>query len=370
MSGAKPLGVGVVGLSASRGWAGRAYIAALEAVDGLELRGVAASSERTARAAAEKYGLPHAFPGVEELAASDAIDLIMIAVRVPRHRELLLAAREARKPVFCEWPLARTLDEADELVDAFSDHHTFVGLQARAAPEMRYLRDLIDQGYVGEVLSTTMLGSGIQWGPTVDSGTSYLIDRDNGATLLTIPFGHTIDAFSMVVGEFEHLAATTATRRGTVTDTDDGRQLPMTAEDQIAVHGTLHGGAVASVHYRGGESRATNFAWEINGTDGDLRISGPSGHTQSRRLTVSGARGGEGLSAMTVPERYDRFPELAGGISHALAHSLVDIIQDLADGGSRTPDFAHARERHRLLDRIQRSARTGERIDGSVAIGS
>jgi predicted dehydrogenase len=52
----------------------------------------------------------------------------------------------------------------------------------------------------------------------------------------------------------------------------------MTAADQVAVRGVLESGAVASVHFRGGMSRATNFHWEINGTDGDLVLTGGSGH--------------------------------------------------------------------------------------------
>ena len=55
------------------------------------------------------------------------------------------------------------------------------GLQARSAPVVSYVRDLIGQGYVGEVLSTTLIGSGMGWGPTVEPFNAYMNDKKNGA---------------------------------------------------------------------------------------------------------------------------------------------------------------------------------------------
>ena len=54
--------------------------------------------------------------------------------------------------------------------------------------------------------------------------------------------------------------------------------MPMTAEDQVAISGLLEGGAVATVHYRGGFSRGTNFRWEINGSEGDIVAIADAGH--------------------------------------------------------------------------------------------
>jgi predicted dehydrogenase len=61
-------------------------------------------------------------------------------------------------------------------------------------------------------------------------------------------------------------------------------------DDRIAVTGILESGAVAAVHYRGGVSRSTNFLWEINGTEGDLLVTGGSGHLQFGQVTIHGAR--------------------------------------------------------------------------------
>jgi hypothetical protein len=88
-----------------------------------------------------------------------------------------------------------------------------VGLQARSAPLINNVRDLVRDGYVGVALSTTLIGSVRGWGAETDRSSSYLVDARNGATLLTIPFGHTVDALCYCLGEFTELTATTATRR-------------------------------------------------------------------------------------------------------------------------------------------------------------
>ncbi|WP_329371949.1 Gfo/Idh/MocA family protein [Streptomyces sp. NBC_01483] len=357
-----PIGVGFIGLSASGGWAAQAHLPALAAVPGYEVRALSASSPASAKAAGEKYGIPLAFGSAEELVRCDEVDLVVVTVKVPHHRELALAALEAGKMVFSEWPLGNGLAEAEELaaVAEAKGIRTFVGLQARSAPPVRYVRDLIADGYVGEVLSTSLIASGRGWGAEFAPGGEYLLDRANGATLLTIPFGHTIDAVTMALGEFTGLQATLATRRPQVRNAATGQLVSMTAPDQVAVTGVLEGGAVASVHFRGGASRATNFHWEINGTDGDLLLTGGSGHLQFGQVTVHGAQGEDTeLKELPVPSSYSSVVRLATSgteVWYPVAHAYDQIRADLAAGTHHAPDFAHAARRHRLLDRVERAA--------------
>src|SRR5204862_5546262 len=131
------------------------------------------------------------------------------------------------------------------------------GLQARSAPAVAYVRDLIEQGYVGEVLSTTLIGSGMGWGPTVEAYNAYLNDKSNGATMLSIALGHAADALCHCLGEVRELSATMASRRTSATIVGTDERAPMTAADQIAVTGLLEGGAAFAIHYRGGVSRGT-----------------------------------------------------------------------------------------------------------------
>jgi predicted dehydrogenase len=211
------------------------------------------------------------------------VDLIAVSVRVPTHRELVSAAVQAGKAVYCEWPLGNGLAETEEIARLAGEHDvpTIVGLQIRANPVMNYLRDLVADGYVGEVLSTTVIGSaGGNWGAYSDPNRRYVLDPVNGATLLTVPFSHALDGLAWVLGEPQRLHSQHTRRRRSVTEAETGERLGMTSPDQVVASGRLTGGAVASVHYRGGQFRGVNFHWEINGTEGDIVVTAPVGHIQ------------------------------------------------------------------------------------------
>jgi predicted dehydrogenase len=225
----------------------------------------------------------------------------------------------------------------------------------------RWLRELVSDGYVGEVLSTTVVASTAGWGAETSERMRYTLDRESGATMLSIAFGHAIDAVTMVVGELEEVMATTATRRPRVTLTGSGEKLLMTAEDQVAISGTFAGGGILSAHYRGG--MVPGFWMRIDGTQGTLEVSAPT-HPHIARVTVRAARGSEDLTELKQPDHYDADPGSAGTPEHTLAHAYSAIRDDLVHGTSIAPDFTHAVRRHRLLDAIARSAETGRRVQG------
>jgi predicted dehydrogenase len=131
---------------------------------------------RIRRTAGKLFDVPLAFDNQHDLVNSDAVDVVAVTVKVPHHLELATAALEAGEAVYCEWPLGNGLAEAETLAALARKPGVLAvaGLQARAAPAVAYIRDLVSQGFVGEVLSTTLVGSGMEpcRGRT-GSGTTY-----------------------------------------------------------------------------------------------------------------------------------------------------------------------------------------------------
>jgi hypothetical protein len=60
--------------------------------DDFELAGVANTSLASARPAAAAFGLPRAFKSTAELVASPDVDVVVVTVKVPCHRELVSEA--------------------------------------------------------------------------------------------------------------------------------------------------------------------------------------------------------------------------------------------------------------------------------------
>src|SRR5213075_2181756 len=154
------LGVGIIGVSPVRGWAATAHIPALRALPNYETRALSAHSAESARAAGEAFGVSAVFSDHEQLVTQPDIDLVAVTVKVPHHRELVSAALTAGKAVYCEWPLGRDLDDARAMAALAAERgvRTVVGFQARQAPAIEFVGELLSDGYVGEVLSTTIVG--------------------------------------------------------------------------------------------------------------------------------------------------------------------------------------------------------------------
>lgn len=357
--------VGIVGLQPGESWAAQAHLPALRALpDDYEVLGVANTSLASAEAAARACGIPRAFSNGAELIASPDVDIVVVTVKIPHHFDIVKMALEAGKPVYCEWALGNGLVEAKQLADLARTKGVLgvIGTQARVAPEIDYLRQLIAEGYVGEVLSTTVIGNGMSWGAEIDQRNTYLLDPSNGATLLTIPFGHTMAAVQNVLGNISQVSARLACRRQSVRVHETNEILPMTAPDQVLVEGILASGAPIAVHYRGGRPRGTQFLWEINGTEGDLQVVGDSGHAQLAQLSIKGSRG---------EDREMRVLELpaaphAGWPQHPVPRNVARLYammaQDLRNGTSTAPNFDDAVQLHRLLAAVETSAETGRRV--------
>ena len=362
------LGVGIIGVNPVRGWAATAHIPALRALPNYEIRGLSAHSEGTARAAGEAFGVGAVFSDHEQLVNRPDIDVVSVTVRAPLHRELVSAALEAGKAVYCEWPLGRDLDEARAMATLAAEKglRTVVGLQARLAPAIEFVRELLHDGYVGEVLSTTMVGLSVAGG-VVGQPNAYMLDRANGANVVTIAAGHSLDVLAYVLGEFAELSAVSDLRRPLIGIRETGEQIVKTAADQIAVIGTLAFGATASIHIREAVAGGTGFSWEINGTDGTLRITAAEAQPQIFPLTVAGAQGRNEPAELAVPERLTyRWPELAsleGAPAFNVGRAYAAFAADIDYGTHTVPDFADAVRRHELIASIETAAASGGRVE-------
>src|SRR5438046_3260098 len=246
-----PLGVGIIGVSPVRGWATTAHVPALRALPNYQIAALSAHNMESARAAGEAFGVSAVFTDHEQLVAQPDIDVVAVTVKVPHHRELVSAAIAAGKAVYCEWPLGRDLDDARAMaaLAARRGVRTVVGLQARQAPAIEFVQQLLRDGYVGQVLSTTMVGLSIP-GDVVGQPNAYMLDKTNGANLLTVAVGHSLDLLNYVLGEFADLSAVSNLRRPLITIGESRERIVKSATEQSALRGTLTSGPPCSIRVR------------------------------------------------------------------------------------------------------------------------
>jgi predicted dehydrogenase len=368
------IGVGIIGVNAERGWASTAHIPALRALDGYEIRALSSSKQASADAVRAKFGVAATYASHEELVTRQDVDLVVVTVKAPNHFDLVTAALNAGKAVYCEWPLGSDLDEARQMAELATKQqaNTIIGLQARLAPQIEYARDLVAANYVGEVLSTTMFGLQ-STGGTVAPANVYMMDNSSGANLLTVSVGHSLDALSHVLGELESLSALTAIRRPHVRVEGTNNQIARSSADQIAVLGQLESHATASLHIHEGSAGGTGFLWEIHGSDGTLRITADWSLPEIFPLTISGATGKDEIAELVVPATYLDEPAaltaLTGQPAYNVGRVYASYAKDLKEGTHATAGFAAAVSRHEVIAAIEEAAVSGDRVRAHPARG-
>src|SRR6202030_4085658 len=147
--------LGLIGASVKGTWSARSHLPAVQASSEVELTAVCTTKADSAEAARRAWGARLAFDDYRKMVASPEIDAVAVVVRVPSHYAPTKAALEAGKHVYCEWPLGRTTAEAVELA-ALAENRglvTAVGLQARVNPAVVHLKELLEAGFVGEVMA-------------------------------------------------------------------------------------------------------------------------------------------------------------------------------------------------------------------------
>ncbi|CAL2071467.1 Oxidoreductase [Streptomyces murinus] len=363
--------VGVVGANPERSWAARAHLPGLSTLPDYEVTAVATSREESARAAAERFGARHAFTDGRELATSPDVDLVVVAVRVPAHFPLVEAAVAAGKHVYCEWPLGRTTKEAEVLAQAAaasSGHHA-VGLQARLAPTVRYARQLIADGYVGQVTSASVRGARDR-GTTnqIPGWAAYVLDRFSGAGTLEVAGGHTLDVLEQLLGPVVQLSGALATRRSDFVLAETGAPFQATAADNVLVQGRLADDTPVSVHLHDGRVTEARTTIEIAGTEGTLTLettgAGAGAGIQISELRLTGSTLAEDGTprVLTVPAGHrqvpDTLPEL--GVLN-VAQTYARLAEDIRQGTHTVADFDAALRLHRLLDGVRASDESGTR---------
>ena len=360
----KKIRVGLIGASASYGWGMRSHIPALLALPEYELTAVCTGHRETAETSAKQYGVSLAFHDYHEMVKHPDIDLVSVAVRGPLHYPMVIAALEAGKHVFCEWPLGANLQEARDmatLAQSKGVRHV-VGLQARVDPALMRLRELLEEGYLGEVLtcSTSMFLPGIL---ERDSGQVWMADMKTGAGALALATGTAIDVICFCVGEFKEVSCRVTTQVPQWDILETGKKVNVTAPDNVLVSGLLDNGAVASVHVAVIPWHGTGWRMEVYGKERTL-VASSDQPPQRADIRLQGGRNKDsGLEELPVPDRLTWVPqEMPKGAPFNIAQLYRRLSEAIRSNEDAAPDFNLAVTRHRLLDAIQQSSDRGQQV--------
>lgn len=351
------LRVGIVGGNAERAWAHDAHVPALATLPQFELAAVSARTQELADKAAAAFRAPRAFGDSLALVRDPGIDVVAVTVKVPEHRAIVLAALEAGKHVYCEWPLGRDVGEAEEMARAASrarSSHVVIGLQALCAPAVRHAAKLVASGALGAPRMLRVISPTAGWGKEAPPFYAYLQDKRNGATLSTIGAGHTLAAMEALVGAYAEVDARSAIQQEQVRITGTDQVVQRTCPDHLLVLGKHASGCLSSLEVMGGQVRES-FRMDLIASRGALGISSrqPLGGFQVTNLEFESSPAREPMPAPVSPG-------LVGPPAN-VAETWSLFGDDIRTGKRTVADFEVALRLTRLLDAIDAAAEQGRR---------
>ena len=310
----------------------------------------------TAQAIAAEFGIPLALDDEQALIGRPDVDLVVILTPALDHARLARLVIAAGKDVYSEWPLSTTTAESEELLalaKAKGVRH-IVGLQRRFGPSSRYLRDLIAQGYVGEMRSASMTVNVDAFGDSMPSIHSWSFDVRNFGNTLSVYGGHFGDVLFNAVGFPTALTAIVRNQFPVITVSDTGEAVATTRPDAAMAIGTLENGAVFAVQIEGGQRHRTGLQIDITGTNGVLRITNERAFQNKDDNTIQGMKGDENSFApLPVPVEYRPLDGAGLDVSQQdVAYLYSAYAQDRKNGTSDASNFADAVRQHRVIDRM------------------
>lgn len=233
-------------------------------IENARITAVADAVEEAAKAAAEELGVEKCFSDYKEILSDPEIDAVIVVAPTNLHKQIVIDCAAAGKHIFCEKPMAMTVEECDEMIAACDRHKVKlqIGFMRRFDASFREAKRLVEEGAIGELVQ---IHSNTR-GPSKPRPWMYDIKKSNG--ILAEVNSHDIDAVRWMAGsDIETVYAVAGNFRNPEAEADYPDYY-----DSVLMSGTLKSGVhfcidgAAYVQY-GYDSRM-----ELIGTKGKIQV--------------------------------------------------------------------------------------------------
>jgi predicted dehydrogenase len=367
------IGIGLVGYKFMGRTHSNAYrqVARFFDVDPVpRMRVLCGRNESAVKVAADALGWEGYETDYGRMLERDDIGLVDVSTPGHTHRELTIAALEAGKHVLCEKPLANTLGEAREMLEAARRAGTanMVCHNYRRVPAVQLAKRLVEEGRLGEIrhwravyLQDWLLDPlfPINW---------RLRKETAGSGSLGDIGSHIVDLAHFLVGNItEVIGATETFIKERPLDEEDGAETgQVTVDDWAAFLARFENGAVGSFEAtRLAPGRKAYESFEINGSNGSMIFN----LERMNELQVYFADDpSEGLGFRTVLVTEPEHPYMQAwwppghiiGYEHTFVHTVKDLMEGIATGGSPAPTFEDGYRCQAVLEAVERSVESRE----------
>lgn len=333
-----------------------AYLPALKTIDDVEIVAISSARSSSAQDAASAFGIPHAYDDWKAMIDRHPVDFVAIATPTIYHAPMTLAALEAGAHVLCEKPMAMNADESRQMLekaDALGRVHA-IGHELRFNPNRRKIRQLIADGYIGEVRHANLVNISAAWGDPASrpAGDWWSLDEMGGGRL-GANGSHQFDLIRYWLGDIGALTGQIATMVPNRVDKSTGESWVATADDQCSFTAEMQSGALVTCFMSGAARHTVGNQTQIFGSEGTIRL-----FDADEKLMV--ARAGEDFVDMSETDPNAALPGVNKGIWNV---SVVGMMHELcaAIREDRQPNtaatFADGLATQIAMDAVRQSSR-------------
>lgn len=358
---AKPVRVAVIGT----GFGSTVHIPALAHVDGIELVAVCSRRQERASRVAAQYNIPTASTDWRDVINDPGVDAVVIVTPPYLHHQMVITAIEAGKHVLCEKPLARNLAETRDM-SRLAERAGIVAMvnqPFRYLPIRRRVKELIDEGYIGEPQGLSMIIFNAQLADPEGKRFGWLMEDDKAGGMLRAVGSHYIDTIRWWLGDIDAVAGITGTMVKRRRLPDSSSIASVDADDNFAFVFRLENGGIGSVHFSSTAPTDAGESVTITGSEGMLIMEGDT--------ELFGARKRDpGLRELAIPDRLTpKLPEF----NHKLTRPTILLMRDWVkaihegEGATFSPSFIDGSKVQEIIDGVFRSGSQDRWIDTSGA---
>ena len=382
MSNKKQLRIGLIGT----GFMGRTHSNGYNRVDNFfpelqytpVLKAVCSRNKEKVQAFADQWGYESIETDWKALVARNDIDAVDICTPNDMHAEIAIAAAKAGKMILCEKPLARSLAESKEMVDAVAKAgvNNTVWYNYRRLPAVSLAKQIVDSGKLGKIfhyranfLQDWTISADVPQGGTA----AWRLDAEAAGSGVTGDLlAHCIDTAMWLNGGIKDVSAVTETfikeRMHQVT----GKVQKVGIDDACIFHCHFDNGSLGlfeSTRYARGHKALYTF--EINGEHASIRW---DLHDLNRleyfdHRDESIVRGWRSIHVTDGDQPYMNkwwVPGLGIGYEHSFIHQVADFLRSLETGESCHPTFRDAYETQKVCEAVIESANSKSWKDTGV----
>ena len=382
---AKELRIGMIGY----GFMGRAHSNAYKRLNDFfpvehrpVLQAVAARNQAKAQSFADNWGYQRVETDWRKVAVADDIDLVDVCAPNHMHLDIVLAAAEAGKMICCEKPLAMSVAEAEQMVEAVEKHGVpnMVWYNYRRVPSIALAKQVVDEGRVGKPFhyrATYLQDWTISEDVPQGGAGTWRLDVDVAGSGVTGDLlAHSIDTAMWLNGPIARVVASTRTFVTERMHADTGQVQPVGIDDACMFLAEFANGSMGTFESsRYARGRKNYNTLEINGADGSVffDLEDPEYlHFFEYQQKQSGRKVEDHLTGwrkihVTNPEHpyMDKYwvPGTTIGYEHTFLNALADFVAGVESGSPTQPDFQCALQTQRVCDAVIESGRTREWVE-------